>query len=172
MAKLMKSVSVVLAVMLFSAMASAAADKIAIVSIQGAILKTDAAQKSLKSLGANPDFAAMKAEYESLRSDIVSLNKDAETNGLTWSQEQQAKHRKKLEYKAADFKLIEQKLKAEQNSAMQQIMQAHAANAQKALEQLIKDEKVGIVLDRNSVMWADQSYDLTEKLTKKLNKMK
>ncbi|WP_243760229.1 OmpH family outer membrane protein [Pseudomaricurvus hydrocarbonicus] len=168
---MMKNISVALLALVFS-VAAVAADKVAVINMQAAIMQTKSAQKSLQTLEANADYAAMKAEFESLRADMISLNKNAQKNSVTWTDKQKAEHRKQMEYKAADMKLIEQKLKAESGSVVQSIMQAQGAKAKAALQDLVKEEGIGLLLDSSVAYYADKNYDLTAKLTAKLNKAK
>ena len=167
----MKNIALGLIALMLTATASAQG-KMVIVNLQQAIIQTDTAQKKMQALNANADFAAMKAKFESLRSDLVSLDKDAKTNGMTWSAEQVAEHRKKVEYKSADLKLAAEKLKAEQNAVVKQIMQELAPAAKEALNEVVKAENIGLVLDASTgvAVYATVDYDITAKLTEKLNK--
>lgn len=171
MTHIMKKFSIVLIAVMFSAFA-AAEGKVAVFNMQAAIVNTDMAKKRLQSLDASPDFAAMKAKFESLRSDLVSMEKDAQTNGMTWTAQQKAEQRKKAEYKSADLKLAAEKLKAERNEVLQQIMQEMAPKAKDALESIVKSGDYSLVLDSSVAYWADKGYDITPEVTKKLNKSK
>ena len=166
-----KKIAIGLMALLFAAGASAAG-KVAVVNIQQAIIQTEAAQKKIQALNANADFAAMKAKFESLQADLVALDKDAKTNGMTWTDEQKTDHVKKVEYKKADLKLVAEKLKAEQNTIVKQIMQEQLAAAREALSQLVNEESIGLVLDASTgvAVYATQEYDITAKLTEKMNK--
>ncbi|NIB39845.1 OmpH family outer membrane protein [Pseudomaricurvus alkylphenolicus] len=167
----MKKLSLALVAMVFSVAASAQG-KVVIVNLQAAIIQTEAAKKSLQALDADADFAAMKAKFESLRADLVNLDKDAKTNGMTWSVEQKADHRKKVEYKSADLKLAAEKLKAERNAVVKRIMQEQGRKAQEVLNELVTSEDIGLVLDASVAHFANASYDITGKVTDKLNKAK
>ena len=149
-----------------------AGDKVAIFDLQGAILNTEVAKQRVKELQSNAEFASMQAKFESLKVDLQGLAKEAETNGMTWSQEQQVEHRKKMEYKRADLELAAKKLQAEQNAAVKRIMQELAPKAKTALNQMITAEGIGLVLDSKVAYYADASFDITAKVTDKLNKAK
>lgn len=165
-----KKLSVALIALFLSMGALAASSKVVVVNMQAAILQTEVAKKQLMALDANPDFAAMKAKYDSLRADLVNMDKDAQTNGMTWTNEQKMEHRKKAEYKNADLKLAVEKLKAEQNAVMKRIMQEQLEKAKAALNELVVAEGIGLVLDSGSALFATPDYDITAKITEKLNK--
>ena len=149
-----------------------AADKVAVFNMQAAIMQTESAQQALKNLDENAEFSALRAKFESLRADLVSMQKDFQTNSMTWNDEQKLDYRKKVEYKQADLKLAGEKLKAEQNVVVQQIMQMHAKNAETALKQVVTAEGVSLVLDSKAAYYAEESADITLKVTDRLNKLK
>ncbi len=167
--KIMKKFFVLCAV-LFSSVVTAETN-VAVLDLQSAILKTDKAEQKLSALEKNPEYAALVAKYESLRADLESMGKDAQTNNLTWSQKDKDKFRKKAEYKRADLKLAGEKLKAENNTVLQQVIQELAPKARKAVTAIVKAEKIDIVLDRKAALHADPAVNITGKVTAKLNKM-
>lgn len=162
----------VVAVMMFAGMAFAEGQKVAVFDSQAAILNTDLAKKRLTTLQKNPEFASMQAKFEGLKADLQSLNKEAETKGMTWSQEQVAEHRKKMEYKNADLQLIVQKLKAEESDVIQRLVQDLTPKVREAITEVIKSEGIGVLLHSKVAFYVDPSLDITEKITDKLNKAK
>ncbi len=166
---MMKKVSIALAALMFSSVAMAEG-KVVVFNMQAAIIQTDAAKKSLQALDADADFSQMKAKFEALRSDLMNLDKDAKTNGMTWSNEQKIEHRKKVEYKSADLKLAAEKLKKERNAVVQKIMQELGGKAKTALNEVVTAEGLGLVLDSSIAYWANADHDITAKVTAKLNK--
>lgn len=166
---MMKKISIALVALVFSATV-AAEGKVVVFNMQAAIIQTDAAKKSLQALDADAEFSQMKAKFEGLRSDLMSLDKNAKTNAMTWSNEQKVDHRKKVEYKSADLKLAAEKLKAERNAVVKKIMQELGPKAKAALNEVVTAEGLGLVLDSSVAYWANASYDITAKVTAKLNK--
>lgn len=149
-----------------------AADKVAVFNLERAILSTEAAKKASSDLQADPEFAALRAKYEGLVSDMEKLRDEQNSKGMTWNADQQAEHRKKVEYVRADLELAQKKLQAEQNAAVRDLMQELQSKTEKALEEVIKSEGLTIVLNGAQVYHADKNADITDKVTEKLNKMK
>lgn len=146
--------------------------KIAVFNLQGAILSTDAAQKKIKEFESNAAYADLKANYDQLRSDLQRLNDEAQKNDATWSGERKQEQRKQMEYKRADLELVTKKLQGENQALIQQILQANAEQARGIIQDIIQSEGIGLVLDAESVTYADSSYDITAKITDRLNKSK
>ncbi|MCV6615313.1 MAG: OmpH family outer membrane protein [Cellvibrionaceae bacterium] len=151
---------------------SYAQGKIAVLDLQTAIIRTDAAQKELKDMRADAEYAALQAKGESLSSEMKALVEEMQTKGLTWSDERKAEQRKKMEFKQADLQLVSQKLKKEQAEVMQSLIRKHGAKANKYAEEVIKSGGYGLVLNAGAVQWADAAFDITSKVTDKLNKAK
>jgi outer membrane protein len=144
--------------------------KVAVFNMQAAVMQTDAAQKHLQALDSNADFSAMKAKFENLRAELIKLDADAKTNQMTWSNDQKADFKKKVEYKSADLKLSAEKLKSERNVVMQKIMKELGPKTKTVLNQLVTAENIGLVLDSSAAYYATADFDITAKVTEKLNK--
>ena len=150
--------------------ASVAEDKIAVVDIAQAIFSSNAAQASIKQALTSADFVALKAKFEGSVADFQALAKEAETKRLTWSQEQAQSHQKKMEYVKADADLARQKIQAEQKQLEQRIMQELGPVAQEALQEVVKEEGITILLRADAVLVAGQESNVTAKVADRLNK--
>lgn len=162
---------VALAVLLTSAM-SFAEGKVAVLNINRAIQATDIAQKRISELRATAEYAELRAKLDSIESDLKKMSENAEKNGMTWDQAKQLEFTKKRDYSLADRKLVIEKLQAEDRVLSQKIMQELGSKAQSALEELIKLEGIGLVLNAQAAIHADSTFDITAKLTDRINKSK
>lgn len=144
--------------------------KIAVFNLQGAILSTDSAQQQIKEFESKASYADLKANFEQLRADLQKLNEEAQKNSATWSDDQKVEQRKQMEYKRADLELVAKKLQGENQAFVEKILQANAERARAIIQELIQSEGIGLVLDAESVTYADSSYDITAKITDRLNK--
>jgi outer membrane protein len=164
-----KALVLVVLASLFS-VSAVAVEKIAVVDIARAIFGSNAAQESLKQAEQGADFVSLKAKYEGSAADLQSLAKEAETKRLTWSQEQAVGHQKKMEYAKADAELAGRKIQAEQQQLQQQIMQELGPKAQEALQEVVKEEGITILLRADAVMVAGPESNITGKVADRLNK--
>ena len=83
---------------------------------------------------------------------LQSLAKEAESKRMTWSQEEAQAHQKKMEYAKADAELAGRKIQAEQQQLQQSIMQELGPVAQQALQEVVQEEGVTILLRADAVM--------------------
>jgi len=163
----------ILTAVIFLSAASAvqAADKIAVVDVQRAIFGSDLAQQRAQVAESGADFVALKAKYESAVADLQTMAKEAEANRMTWSQEQIASYQKKAEYTKADADLAMRKLQAETQQLQQSIFEELRPKASQALEEIVQEEGITLLLKAESVMVASPEHNITAKVAERLNKI-
>ena len=70
------------------------------------------------------------------------------------------------------MKLAAEKLKSEKNVLMQKIMAELGPKTKAVLNELVAAENIGLVLDSSAAYYATADFDITSKVTEKLNKAK
>jgi len=150
---------------------SMAADtnKIAVVDSMLAIFGSAAAQAELKAAEESANFISLKAKYESSIADMKAMKEEAETQGMTWSQDQIDDHKKKMGYANADVELTVQKIKAEQQQLQQRILKDLRPLASQAIEQILEEESITILLQAEATLYADPQTDITAKVASRID---
>lgn len=143
--------------------------KIALVDSAMAIYGSDTAQAMLKEAEQSADFLSLKAKYESSTADLQAMAKEAETKRLTWSKEEAAEHQKKMGYAKADAKLAVQKIKAEQQQLQQSILQQLGPLAQQAIQEIVKEQEIAVLLRAESVLIADEGLYITANVADRID---
>ena len=167
-----KLIKVVFAVLVFSVSTLGwAAGKIAVVDVQGAILQTDIAQKRLGEVRDKADYKKNKAEADRLKSEGEALFKTFKKDEAVMSLEQKSAAEKKLSGIQDDFRIVVEKMQQAEQSAARELLQDMAPKAQEALRDIIKAESIGLLLQGNAVIHAEDSYIITTKVTDKLNQL-
>lgn len=151
--------------------AVSAEEKIAVIDIQSAMFASDYAQNRVKVSLESADFVALKAKAEGSAADLQAMSKEAETKRLTWSAEQAADHQKRMSYSKADYDLAVQKLQGEQQALQQKILQDLTPTFQKALGEVVSEEKITLLFRAESVLIASPENNLTAKVVDRLNKL-
>lgn len=75
-----------------------------------------------------------------------------------------------MEYAKADAELAARKIQAEQQQLQQKIMQELGPKAQEALQEVVAEEGVTILLRADAVMLAGPESNITSKVADRLNK--
>ena len=148
---------------------NAAEGKIAVVDFGRAIFSSNVAKARLEQLKQQSSFATLQATIDSTTADLQALQKEAESKSMTMTKDQAAEFQKKVEYVKADRELALRKLKAEQQAFQGSIIKELRPKASEALQELIQEEKVALLLSAEAVMIAAPGLDLTAKLTDRIN---
>ncbi|WP_232324992.1 OmpH family outer membrane protein [Microbulbifer agarilyticus] len=168
MFKFVKASAILLAGLLFAGAASAQT-KVAVVNIQAAIMSTEKATSKINALKTSSEYSQLQNGAESIRAEMQKLAEDAQKNGVTWSEEKKAEQQRKINFKRSDFETTVKKLRAMEGQAVQELQKELLPKAKTALEEVIKEQKLDLVLDASAAVYAGKSANLTEELVKRLN---
>ena len=146
---------------------AAAGTKIAVFDVQEAILATNRAREEMKAFEARPDIAKMIKEAEGLKKEITALRDELTKGGASGDKAQEKK--KSIEFKQADFELVVRKLNAERQGAGKKLMDEIGPRLEGIVKEIVEAEGIGLLLDRKAAIHADASFDITAKVTEKLN---
>ena len=111
---------------------------------------------------------AIQAEGKSLQRMEEALLRDA----ATMSEEQRQVKQLELRRKAEDLQLKQQKLAAEKRADDMAERNKLLPKLQKALEAVVKEEGIDVILDRQAIIYAKPGVDISRKVIEKLNKQK
>jgi len=156
-------------VTLFAVTVTAEEGKIAVVDFGKAIFGSEVAKTRLKQVQGESDYAALQAKYENTVADMKALQKEVESKSMTWSAEQTGEAQKKMEFLRADLELTTRKVQAEQKALQSSIVQELRPKAGEALQELIKEEGIVLLINAEAVVTVAVELDLTSKLTDRLN---
>lgn len=154
---------------LFAVTVAAEEGKIAVVDFGKAIFGSEVAKTRLKQVQGESDYAALQAKYENTMADMKALQKEVESKSMTWSAEQTGEAQKKMEFLRADLELTTRKVQAEQKALQSSIVQELRPKAGEALQELIKEEGIVLLINAEAVVTVAVELDLTSKLTDRLN---
>ncbi|WP_444943812.1 OmpH family outer membrane protein [Microbulbifer sp. ZKSA006] len=171
MLKNVKIVAILLAGMTLSG-AALAQTKVAVLNIQAAIMSTDAAKTKVNSLKTSSEYSKLQSSAESIRAELQKMAEDAQKNSVTWSDEQKSEYQRKMNFQRSDFETTAKKLRAMEAQVGQEIQSAMAPKAREALDALIKEQKLDVVLDSNTAYYVSPSVDLTKTLIDRMNAAK
>lgn len=149
--------------------AQAQTGKIAVFSLDQAILNSELAKQRLQKLSEESEFKKNKDEVEKLRKEYRDLVEELKKESAVMTAAQQADAQKKINTLRADIEHNLKKIQAAQNDVVQQLGAEVSPRVQKILEELLKEEEIGLILRAEAVIHANTSYNITSKVTDKLN---
>ena len=160
--KTMMKMMVVSTALMVAPLALAAKDKVAVFDVQEAILNTNLAKTQMKAFESRSDISKMISDAEKLKKDITALRSDMKGSD---AQEKQ----KSAEFKQADFELIVRKLNSERQATGKKLMEEIGPRLETIVKNIVEVEGIGLLLDKKAAIHADPSFDITAKVTEKLN---
>lgn len=152
----------------FGAMAEG---KIAVLNVQQAVVNTKVAQERLKDLQKEPSFKETRDELEALGKSYQATVEQLQKDAAVMSAEQKQAERKKLQEKYADMEHYKRKLQATEQEFLQGLMQELGPKLKQAVDELIKEEGIGMIINQQATMYVDTGFSITAKVTDKLNKL-
>lgn len=148
-----------------------AEEKIAVVDVQGAILQTDYAQQRLGEVRDQADYKKNKEEYDRLKTEGEALLKTFQKDAAVMSQEQKVAAQNKLTSMQEDLEHVTGKLQQAEQTVGQALLQEMAPKVQEVLREIIEQDGIGLLLQRNAVIHAEPGYSITATVTDKLNQL-
>lgn len=120
--------------------------------------------------------SALQQSIKPQTTQIEQLQKDLAGIQQKWnaakSQAEVDKLKKDFDTKAAQVNTLQQQVQSKVQTTMQATNTAFETRVKTAAEQLRKENKLDLVLNKNSVLASDSNADLTDKIIQKVNAIK
>lgn len=168
--KRLMNLTAIMAALLISTSAFAAG-KIAVLNVQQAVVNTKVAQERLKDLQKEPSFKQNRDELEALGKSYQATVEQLQKDAAVMSAEQKQAERKKLQEKYADMEHVKRKLQTAEQEFLQGLMQELGPKLKQAVDELIEEDGIGMIINQQATMYVDSGYSITAKVTDKLNKL-
>ena len=160
-----------MAALLLLSSAAFAQGRIAVVDLEQAILQSDSAQQQIRDFEASDAYADDRAEFDKLKTEFDKLVQDFQRDQAAMSEEEQVAARQKLASKNADLEYVAKKLQSLNQQNAQRVFQELVPAARQVLGEVIETDQIGLLLQAQSVIHADLGYNITAKVTDKLNQL-
>lgn len=148
------------------------AEEIAVLDVQAAILNSDAAQARLKALREQKEFKANLKDVEQLQQEHNDLVAKLKKDSAVMSQEQMQAQTEKIGEKRSDIEHVYKKLKASEQKLVQEVVQDLGPTLQEVVNKMINDDGINMIIDAKAVLHVTNTYNITAKVTDKINQAK
>jgi outer membrane protein len=146
------------------AFAQSPGTKVAVISVQGAIIGTKDGQKAAQELEGK--FAPKRKELSDRQAEITSLNDQIRKGSNTLGQDKQAQLERDLEEKQKRLQRDSQDANEEWNGEQQKLLQSLGQRMMAVIEKYAKDNGYSMVLDVSNpntpVLYASSGIDITQ----------
>ncbi len=169
--------SILIAAALLLPLPEAAADdeeRIAVVNLERAIYTTRVAEKRRRDLRKSEDYVSHKKRLDSLQEEGKEHVEKLRRDETMMSDEQKKEVQRKVNSISADIEHEVKQLQSLEEALNKELGEEFSPFVKEELDDLIKEEKIGILLQQMPqapiVLYSDSDFDLTSKLTDALNR--
>lgn len=165
---------VVLTLMLslsFGAMANElTSPRVAVADLRGALMGSAKVQEELKK--AEQQLSGEQSRARQLAEEARSLQERLQRDSSIMSDDERRKVTQQVEQKVQEYQFIASRLQNQMQEIQQEIGERYRPSLEKAVNELLEEYKIDILLDRQAVAFARPKFDLTQAIAEKLNKAK
>ena len=160
-----------MAVVLLLVSSASFAGKVVVFDAREALLGTKVAQERFEAVREKPEVAALIKDVERMSSDLQAMSQRGAQNALTWSDQEKVDHRKRMEYVQADLQLATQKIQAEQNVVINELVQELQGKIEELLGTFVAERDIDLVLRKETSFIAKPDADITQAIVVELDKL-
>lgn len=152
---------------LFSTSLAMAETKTAVIDVQAAILSSEQAKEKIAEL--KKQYAPDQKELKDLAEEIQKMQAKIEQDSAVMSESEKRQLAKDIEDKAVDYQFKAKKLQKSQNEGQQELLAELRPKLESAIQSIIESGEYDLILERRSLIYAKPEFDITKKITEKLN---
>lgn len=151
---------------------SLAEGKIAVVNFQQAIMNTDYAQARIAEVEKEESYKKNIEQVKKIQDEGIKLMEKYQKEAPTMSATQKKVVETEITQKREDLELVARRVQDIKDALLQTVMQDMGQLASQAAKELIDAEGIGLLLngDPQIILHADTSFDITAKLTERINR--
>lgn len=150
---------------------AAGATKVGVIDVQAVVLLSEAGKAGMAELEKNADYTALKAKLDNMTAELKTLREKAETDGLTWGEDQKKEHSKKVSELVQEQQTAVGHLNRGRESVFMQLLQVMEPGIGMATESVMKSEGIELVMDSKAVVLKIPTADISEMVVAKLNEL-
>ncbi|MBZ9558125.1 MULTISPECIES: OmpH family outer membrane protein [unclassified Modicisalibacter] len=143
------------------------ASDVAVLDWREALMQSDAAQRSMNEL--RNQTSAQRQQADDLGKQLQQLQQKLQKDGAVMSDNERQKVRQELSEKGQRFQQLRAQIQQTQQEKQQAFLQSAKPRLDKAIQKVVDEHHVKVVLDRDAVVYRDDSLDLTQEVTRILN---
>ena len=161
------SLVLVFAATSFGTLTAQAEMKIAVVDVDRAVAGSEAAQKLLRQL--QVEFKTDEDTIKKIQTEAAELLQKMQKDADVMSDDEKRRVQQEIESLNNDFVYQRQKLQKEVAARQNELFSGTEVKVRKAIEELVLESDYDMILPRAAALYVGDLYDVTRKVTEKLN---
>ncbi|WP_172962332.1 OmpH family outer membrane protein [Hydrocarboniclastica marina] len=141
--------------------------KVGVIDLRRAVFTSDDAQSFTESL--QSQFKGEEESIRKLQQEASAMRDRLESDGAMMNESERNKAAREFEGKVREFNQRRQQLDQAVSEQRAQFLQKAQPEIDAALENILKERELDLILPREAVVFAKPELDLTDELIKRLN---
>ncbi len=166
----MKTMKMLFAALLLLPMLAFAEPKIVVVDPERALGATEEVKARIGKF--QSDMQGQENKLRKLRDDIMKIEERLQKEGVAMSRDQSQSLTDERDAKMIEFRSLQQLVQQRLQQSQEELQTAMSPKLEKAVADLSKQKGYDLVLVKQAVLFSSQSVDITDDVTKQINKMK
>ena len=143
--------------------------KVAVVDVQQAILGSEQAKRLLSQI--QEEFKSDEEAIRDIQTEAAALLERAQKDAEVMSDSEKRKLQQQIEGKNNDFVYHRQKLQKAIEDRQAELFEGIDEKVRRAIEALVLDDDYDLIIPRGAALYVGDLYDITRKVTERLNEM-
>ncbi|SFX31524.1 OmpH family outer membrane protein [Marinospirillum alkaliphilum] len=141
--------------------------RIAVLDWQAALMESEKVRNDMQQ--AERQLSNEQARVRQLAEEGRGLQERMQRDGSIMSETERRQLQQQMEQKLQEYQLTRNRLQQQQQELRQEIINRHRPALERAVNELLQQHNIDILLDRGAVAFAKPQYDLTPAVAEKLN---
>ena len=151
------------------ALTAHAETKIGVANVQQAILQSEAGKKLVEQIDAS--FSEQDEALKERQTEITALLEKLKKDTELMSEQEFQSLLNEITQKRGELAQVFQQLNRVRTEQLERAIQSLGPRAQEAIEALVLSDKYDLILRRENTLYRHELYDVTSKLTEKMNSL-
>lgn len=147
---------------------TAQAANIGVIDLQAALMQSKQVQEEFKQ--AEQKLSSEQNRVRQLAEEVRSLQERMQRDESIMSADQKRQTSKEIEDKAQEYQFLGSRLQKQLQDIEQEIINRNRPKLEKAVNDVIKEKKIDILIDKQVTPFAKPEFDITSAVVEKLNK--
>jgi outer membrane protein len=143
--------------------------KIGVANVQQAILQSEAGKKLVEQI--NASFSEQDEALKERQAEITALLEKLKKDTELMSEQEFQSLLNEITQKRGELAQVFQQLNRVRTEQIERVIQSLGPRAQEAIEALVLSDKYDLILRRENTLYRHELYDVTSKLTEKMNSL-
>lgn len=167
---LMNKFLILISILLISFTSMAQAElKVGLIDMRAALFSSDAAKEFTENMVSK--YKQQDLEVRAVGEEGQKLELRLKNDAAIMSDNERNKLASDLEAKIQEYKYLKSKLDKVLAEKRQDFLSDSKPKVDQAIKELVKEEKLDLLMPREAALYAKENMDLTDKFIKKLNKL-